>query len=240
MSLPLIGITVKYTAATQESAAQFMVGDAYVEAVLRAGGLPVLVPPVLSGSALEALFERLDGLLLTGGGDIDPARFGGEAHQRIYGIEPRRDTLEIELVRLAAGRDKPFMGICRGIQAVNVALGGSLYTDLADQLPKALKHDYYPDIPRDHLAHAVSIDPDSRLVDILGSQTCPVNSLHHQGLQRLASGLRAVAFAPDGLVEAVELNGHPFGLGVQWHPECLQADPAHRALFKALVSAAAA
>jgi putative glutamine amidotransferase len=216
------------------------VREAYLQAVLNAGGAPVLLPAGLPEEALSGLLSRLDGLLLTGGGDIDPARFSGALHSRVYGIDPERDETEIRLVQLAAETGKPFLGICRGIQAINVALGGSLYTHIADQLPGALKHDQTSDIPRDFLAHRVSITPGSRLAAILGGVDVAVNSLHHQGAQRVAPGLTAVALSPDGLVEAVELPGHPFGLGVQWHPECLQAYPPQRSLFQALVRAALA
>lgn len=240
MTVPLIGVTSSYHPRQDGKTAANVVGEAYLQAVLNAGGAPVILPEGLAEEALSGLLSRLDGLLLTGGGDIDPARYSGEPHTRVYGIDHGRDETEIRLVRLAAETGKPFLGICRGIQAINVALGGSLYTHIADQLPGAVKHDHYPDTPRDFLAHRVSITPGSRLAAILGGVDVAVNSLHHQGTQRVAPGLNAVALSPDGLVEAVELAGHPFGLGVQWHPECLQAYPPQRSLFEALVTAALA
>jgi putative glutamine amidotransferase len=129
-------------------------------------------------------------------------------------------------------------GICRGIQVINVALGGTLYTHIHDQHPNALRHDWYPDIPRDYLAHPVQVAENSSLTKILGKSNVATNSLHHQGIHQPAPRLIPVAWAPDGIIEAVELTGHPFGLGVQWHPENLQAYPEMRALFQALVSAA--
>ena len=240
MPAPLIGITASYSPADGSRAAQVIVGDAYLQAVLKAGGLPVIIPPVLAGQPLREVFARVDGILFTGGGDIDPALFNGRAHPRVYGIEPTRDTLEIELVRLAAGEGKPFLGICRGIQVVNVALGGTLFTDIADQHTPEIRHDNFPGMPRNFLAHSVNLADGSRLAQILGSLHVPVNSLHHQGVERVAPGLLSSATAPDQLIEGLELPGHPFGLAVQWHPEWLQEHAPQRALFSALVEAAQA
>lgn len=240
MPAPLIGVTASYSPADSSRAAHFFVYEAYLQAVFKAGGLPVIIPPMLAGQPLQELFARVDGILLTGGGDIAPHIFGGLPHPRVYGIEPERDTLEIELVRLAATERKAFLGICRGIQVVNVALGGTLFTDIADQHTTDLKHDNWPDSPRNYLAHTVRVEEGSRLAGILGSLELPVNSLHHQGVQHVAPGLRASACATDHLVEGLELPNHPFGLAVQWHPEWLQDHPAQRALFRALVEAAQA
>jgi putative glutamine amidotransferase len=215
-------------------------GEAYVQAVLRAGGIPLLLPPV-GKLPLEAVLPRLDGLLLTGGGDIDPVLFDGRRHPSIYGIDAERDELEIALVRAAVRQGLPFLAICRGIQVVNVALGGTLYTDIADQLPGALAHPWQAGAPRDRLVHPVKVEADSRLAEMLGaSGQVQVNSLHHQGIQRLAAGLRSTATAPDGLIEAVEATTSPFGLAVQWHPECLPALAPMQALFQGLVTAARA
>lgn len=238
MDAPLIGVTANTMPAKDGRPGTNCVGEAYINAVLNAGGIPVIIPTAITPQKLPQLFQRLDGLLLTGGGDIDPARFNGKPHPRVYDIDDRRDDQETSLVRMAAETGKPFLGICRGIQVINVALGGSLYTDIWDQMPGAVKHDHFPDIPRDHLAHQVTIAPGSRLAQILGGESFSVNSLHHQGLERVAPGLAPVALAVDHLVEAVELEGHPFGLGVQWHPEWLQAYPPQRQLFQALIQAA--
>ena len=239
MAAPIIGITSTFTPATDGKFGTISVGESYIQAVLRAGGLPLVIPVGLPREEQQAVFDRLDGVLLTGGGDIDPERFDGLPHPRVYDIDERRDDLEIRLVQMAVKANKPFLGICRGIQVINVALGGSLFTDIADQLENSLRHDWYPDIPRNYLAHPVSLQPDSRLAQILGGDLFEVNSLHHQGVERLAPSLRAVAYAPDHLIEAVELPNHPFGLGVQWHPEWLQEHLPQRQLFEALVQASA-
>lgn len=239
MAAPLIGVTSNYTAQDGKPG-QFAVSEKYTQAVQGAGGLPVLIPLGLSAEMLQDLFDRLDGLLLTGGADIAPDRFGGVFHPRVYGVNPARDDLEIHLVQMAAGQGLPFLGICRGIQVINVALGGTLYTDLADQLGRTLRHDQYPDIPADYLAHPVTVEPGTRLEAILTDETVLVNSLHHQGVEQVAPPLQVAARAPDGLIEAVELPDHPFGLGVQWHPEWLQEHELHRRLFRSLVAAASA
>jgi putative glutamine amidotransferase len=238
MSTPLIGVSTGRLTDPNIQRDQVATPTAYLRAVISAGGIPLLIPPRLTRAQLEEVLARLDGLLLIGGGDIDPALYNGKPHPRVYDIDPERDFLDLTLTRIAAERDLPFLGICRGIQAVNVALGGTLYSDIGDQLPGALRHDWYPNIPRNHLAHAVRVDPASRLGQILGSERLQVNSLHHQGLDKIAPGLKVTALSPDELVEAVELPGHRFGLAVQWHPEWLQEHAPQRALFEALVAAA--
>ena len=239
MPAPLIGLTSSFSPPKEGKMGTITMGEAYIQAVLRAGGLPVVIPVGLSESELGVLLARLDGILLTGGGDIHPDLFQGVPHPRVYGIDERRDQLEIRLVQLAVDHGKPFLGICRGIQVINVTLGGTLYTDIGGQMAGASRHDYYPDLPRNFLAHAISVVTDSRLAGTLGGEHFEVNSLHHQGIERLASGLVAVAYAPDSLVEGIELPGHPFGLGVQWHPEWLQEHASQRQLFQGLVQAAA-
>jgi putative glutamine amidotransferase len=237
MALPLIGIT---TARVLNNANIHVMStaEAYVQAVYKAGGLPVLIPLGVSDGDLDALLARLDGLLFTGGGDIDPERYGGQPHPRVYDIDPDRDRMELYLVTRAAQEGIPFLGICRGFQVVNVAYGGSLYEDILDQHPGALKHDYFPGYPRDQIVHPVQIAPGSRLAEILGQTEVAVNSLHHQGVRQVPVSLPLTALAPDGIPEAVELPGHPFGLAVQWHPEWLQAHAPMRGLFEAFVGAA--
>ena len=239
MQSPVIGLTTNRLASTNPLAPNHGVSEAYVQAISNAGGLPLLIPLGLPEHDWQALAARLDGILFTGGSDLDPAIFNGTPHPRVYDVDPDRDALEIALARHAAGTGRPFLGICRGAQAVNVALGGTLYTDIADQVPGALRHDWYPDIPRDYRAHPVTLAPSSRLAGILGTTQPQVNSLHHQGLQHIGAGLAVTGHAPDGMVEAVELPHHPFGIAVQWHPEWLQDDPAMRALFRAFIEAAA-
>jgi putative glutamine amidotransferase len=232
LTKPFIGITASRI--SPESGAVIRLNDTYVKAVLRAGGIPLLIPPGACGGNYESLLTRLDGLLFSGGGDIDPAYFNGTPHKKVYGIIPDRDELEINLVRLAAQLGFPFLGICRGIQVINVALGGTLFTHIADQLPQALKHDH-----DDYafIAHKVQVEPNSRLRHIMHASEVETNSLHHQGVENLAPSLAAVAVSADSLVEAVEIPGHPFGLAVQWHPEGMPDSPQMQALFRAFVEA---
>ncbi len=236
MSLALIGITCGMK--TQAGRRIVSIPEAYMQAVIKAGGLPVIIPETVSPAELDGLQQRLDGLLLTGGADVDPARFNGKPNPKVYGIDAQRDEVEINLARLAAATGLPFLGICRGIQVINVALGGTLFTDIADQLPGALKHDYDSSTERAREAHPVQLESGSALAHILGGNSVRVNSLHHQGIEKIAAGLRPIATAPDQLVEAVELPGHPFGLGVQWHPEAMPDSLQMQALFRAFVEAA--
>lgn len=240
MSQPLIGVTTSRISSSSSTIDSIGSPESYINAVRAAGGTPLLIPVILSNEELDQLLPRLDGILFPGGGDIDPALFQGRAHTQVYGIDPDRDRTEIHLTRQAAAQQKPFLGICRGIQVINVAMGGSLYTHIPDQHPQAMRHDWYPRIPREYLAHAVKVQPGSQLAGLLGQTEVRTNSLHHQGVDRVAPGLLPVAWAPDGLVEAIELPGHPFGLGVQWHPENLQVYPEMRALFQKFIQAAAA
>ncbi len=230
MTAPLIGVTsAELTPITRNDK------EAYTRAVKLAGGFPELIPADLPLEELVALIAQLDGILLTGGGDIDPACFNGLPHPSVYGVSESRDTTEIELVLRAREMKLPFLGICRGCQVINVAFGGSLYTHISDQLPGALEHSH-KEFREEH--HFVNIDPDSLLECITGTNELAVNSLHHQGISRVASALIPTACAPDGLVEGVELRWHPFGLGVQWHPEHLTDRGEMAALFEALVEAA--
>jgi putative glutamine amidotransferase len=180
----------------------------------------------------------LDGFLLTGGGDIAFERFGSEFYPHLEDVDPERDEVEFALIKASAGTGKPFLGICRGFQVVNVALGGTLYTHIHEQFPGAIKHDYDSGSERQLLAHEVDIEKTSNLGGVLGEISMKVNSLHHQGIKNLSPALRASAYAPDGLVEGVEIPGHPFGMAVQWHPEWLTDQPVNRRLFRAFVDAA--
>jgi putative glutamine amidotransferase len=216
---------------------QFAVMEAYISALAQAGACPVVIPLGLDEERLDALLPRLDGMLFTGGGDVHPERYGSQMHPLVDNVDADRDRLEIHLLRGAVQAGLPFLGICRGLQVINVALGGSLYEDLLDQMPHAARHQYSPEYPRDYLAHDVQVDGNSRLASILEGKSFGVNSLHHQGIKELAPGLTATALAPDGVIEAFELPGHPFGIAVQWHPEWLQAHAPMRALFRVFVQA---
>jgi putative glutamine amidotransferase len=243
MPAPIIGITTRTAPVLPAGLKSVMVQQAYTNAILDAGGVPVLIPSELSESGWNELFQRLDGILFTGGPDVAIERFGGEPHPAVYGVDEARDALELGLANLAADKGKPFFGICRGLQVVNVALGGTLYTHIPDQHPNALHHECPGEdgIPaRTTLVHLVRIDEGSRISSILGEPILNVNSLHHQGIKDVAPGLKAVAFAPDGLVEAVEMPEHPFAIAVQWHPEWLTDQTPIRRLFRAFVEATAA
>jgi putative glutamine amidotransferase len=213
----------------------------YSAGVLVGGGAPVQIPHGVDRATLRTIFDRVDGLLLAGGGDVDPAFYHETTSDYVYGIDRERDEMEITLVRWAVEGGKPLFAICRGIQVMNVALGGNLYQDVLVEMPGAMQHAFFQSkgFARDHLAHAVTLSPDGCLIHIVETDRLNVNSLHHQGIKHLAPDLTAIAHAPDGLVEAVELKGHRFALGVQWHPEALvPKDPAMQRLFEALVGAA--
>jgi len=238
--LPLIGVTTSISLGTTPERAY--VNSAYLHAVQQAGGVPVPLPPQLSAAGLAVIARELDGLLLTGGGDVDPARFGEAPHENLYDVAPSRDALEIEAIRLALGRRRPVLAICRGIQVLNVALGGTLYQDVGSDPGTALQHSQQRDgVPRNQPSHTVRVAAGSRLARALGTETLEVNSMHHQAVKVLGAGLRSVAWAPDDVVEGVELDDPALlVLGVQWHPEELvdHSEPARR-LFAALISAAA-
>lgn len=237
MPSPLIGVTTSRTA-NQFGHPQFTVIEVYIQALSQAEASPILIPLGMSEDLLRGFIPRLDGILFTGGGDIEPRQYGSESHPKVSYVDPDRDRVELQLLEHVISSKMPFLGICRGIQLVNVALGGTLYVDIPSQLPGALKHDSGPDSPRDYLTHEVQVSEGSHLANILGSEQLQVNSTHHQGVRELAPVIKPVAFSSDGLVEAIELPGYTFGLAVQWHPEWLTAHAPMRALFRAFVQTA--
>jgi putative glutamine amidotransferase len=237
MVYPLIGVTT-YQSKNDEHLPISALLRAYVDAIIQAGGIPLLIPSSLPGTAHKELCEHLDGILFTGGGDIALDRFSGEPHPRVDNVDMERDSIEFSLLDISIREEKPFLGICRGIQVVNVGFGGTLYSHIEDQMPGGLKHDYYPVFPRTYLAHRVKVKDGTNLAAIMGETDLAVNSLHHQGAKKISSILSPVAFAPDGLVEAVELQNYPFGIAVQWHPEWLTDQLATPRLFSAFVKAA--
>lgn len=237
MSQPLIGVSTSITVGEYPERAY--VNSAYLRAVEQAGGIPVLLPPQLSASARDTLWRRLDGLVLTGGGDIEPGRFGEAAHPKTTLVSGDRDALELELVDRALRDDVPLFGICRGLQVLNVALGGSLHQHIPDAVGDRVQHSQ---TDKRHVAtHPVKLLAEgTRLGRILGTSELAVNSFHHQALKRLGRGLREVAWAPDQVIEAVEHEDERrFVVAVQWHPEDLvEHDATARALFTAVVDAA--
>ena len=231
---PVIGITVGFDAPTQPEYVQLR--HTYPDAVSSAGGAPMLLPP-MPAECLDQLLPLLDGVLLPGGLDVEPGRYGQAAHPTIR-ADGVLDDLELRVAAWAIDRAVPTLGICRGQQLLNVALGGSLIQDLPSE---GLAHPQAPRLgPRGGLAHPIDVAPDSRLAEILGAASLEVNSRHHQAVRRLGRGLRAVAWAPDGVVEGIESVEHPWLLAVQFHPEDLLGfhEPSRR-LLEAFVAACA-
>lgn len=209
----------------------------YVQAIVRAGGAPVVIPVITDEAALAAIVGMADGVLLTGGGDISSLAFGEEPHRTARYHDPARDTMEMTVTHLALERGLPLLGVCRGIQLLNVALGGTLIQDIPSQVPDACNHYAQPVAPT--LLHSVAIEPDSLLARVMGSETTAVNSYHHQAVSRLGRGLRVNCRARDGVIEGVESSENKPLLAVQFHPEEI-ADryPAFQAPFDWLISAA--
>lgn len=242
---PIIGCTVyRYQSPADsliaaKSLALMALTESYLTAVQQAGGIPVMIPLGLDEADLQQLLAQVDGVLLPGGGDVDPTFYHQPLSDQIKRMDPDRDRVEIWAAQTAVAQQKPLLAICRGHQILNVALGGSLWADLGSQAPGATNHDFDGSHPRNFIAHSVAIRAESRLARYVGEGETAVNSLHHQAIRDLAPGLTVTATAPDGIIEAVELPDHPFAIGVQWHPEWLVADdPAMLRLFEGFVAAA--
>ncbi len=229
---PLIGLTTS----GRGKDGRFKLPSEYVEAVRRAGGVPVLVPP--AAPSADFWLDRFNGMIFTGGGDFDPARYGGQSHAAIAGVDAERDAFEFDLISKVLSRRMPVLAICRGMQILNVALGGDLHAHLADRSGARIQHIAEPLNP---CRHSVDISPRSCLHSYIAADRIEVASRHHQGIDRLGKGLLAVAWAEDGLVEAVELENYPSLIAVQWHPELTAAkDPVGQRLFDAFVRMASA
>ncbi len=235
---PAIGINTDLDTAPREHSRTYA---AYFDAVHAAGGLPVIIPPIVDESYVDEQLARIDGLVLVGGDDIHPAAYAQETHPSCKLLRPRRNEFDLLLARraLEQGPRLPILGICCGCQLLNVSLGGDLIQDIPDLVAGAIAHQVPPGSDALSVAHPVRVEPGSRLASIVGTAV-EANSSHHQSIGRLGSGLRTVAWAPDGVIEAVEGEeaADRFLLGVQWHPERLPTERPHRALFEALVSAA--
>lgn len=214
---------------------EMALGMSYLRAVERAGGLPVVLPP-LELDRVSPLLDRLSGVLLSGGPDLDPAAYGRAAHPEMGPTEPQLDRFEVELAREADARGLPLLGICRGAQALNIARGGTLHQHLPDVTDDSVAHRQCE--PGHEVTHKVRVAPRSGLAEILGRRQTAVNSFHHQAVDVLGRGLQAVAWAQDGVIEGIEGRGDSLLLGVQWHAETLVDDPAQLALFRRLVAAA--
>ena len=217
---------------------QDQMGSTYTTAVIKAGGLPFLIPLDYPLEELSVIRESYDGLILVGGGDVETARYGGKDHPSVGGVWLIRDELEYRLANLAYDTGWPVFGICRGVQIMNVAAGGKLYSDIPDHIPGVrFLHQQTTAVPRDYVAHKVNILPGTLLHRILQKDTVEVNSFHHQAVSEPGRGMAISAYSEDGVPEGLEMSGHPFALGVQWHPECMQAYDEHMKLFRAFVDA---
>ena len=232
---PIIGIPCHTY--YQEEAEQALSGNrrAYVQAVANAGGLPILIPMLADLPKLEKLLLSLDGLLFSGGMDIQPAYYGEQPHPALRTIDSQLDTFEVALATWGLQRDMPILGICRGMQLINVVLGGTLYQDISAQYPGSLQH-CRDDLERRERAHYVTVDQGSLMKDILNTRQLAVNSFHHQAIKEPGDGVRICGRADDGITEFIEVTHHHFVLGIQCHPEDMYREvPAFARLFQAFV-----
>jgi putative glutamine amidotransferase len=207
---------------------------AYVTALENAGLIPLIVPPLTTPDAASAVLDSVAGLVLTGGGDIDPARYGEKRHEKVHSINPARDATEVALIKEARARGTPVFAICRGIQILNVALGGTLVQDIPSQCKTDISHD--EESARTSRTHEVSVEPDSLIARAIGTEHLSVNSFHHQSVKQVADGMRVTARSPDGIIEGLEsTDDNWWVMAVQWHPEEMtdSNEPWDRGLFKA-------
>ena len=238
---PLIGITTG--SGPSRAGERASIGAAYLNAVQAAGGIPVILPPQIDQSGLEQLMDRVQGLVLTGGGDVDPARYGEARHEKTDGVSSERDDQESGAVGIALERAMPVLAICRGLQVLNVHLGGSLHQDIPSGFATEINHAQTSGkepSARSDVTHGVAIEEGCRLASLVGATSLDVNSMHHQSAKLLGSGLRPVAWAADGVIEGLEVpEDDRFVVAVQWHPEELVAEHEHaRRLFAAIVDEA--
>ena len=243
-SRPLIGVTTSEVRRAENTQPlpegeppqhEMALGMPYVRALARAGAIPIVLPP-LPVEAVPALLASLRGICLSGGPDLDPNEYGASPSDELGPVEPALDVFELEVARVADAAGLPILGICRGAQTLNVSRGGTLHQHLPAITDHSVEH--RQTAPGWEQTHSVYVDPSSRLAAILGTDAPWVNSFHHQAVDRLGEGLKAVAWAPDGTIEGIEALGDRLVLGVQWHAETLDRGP-HPRLFEALVAAAA-
>ncbi len=229
---PVIGISTF----DQNKHGHYHLASTYVEAVRFAGGLPVLLPPDEPNPT--AILEFVDGLIFSGGGDLDPGTYNGSAHPAISMVDPKRDAFELTLARLALKTELPVLGICRGIGILSVASGGSLVTHIPDKFGEVVAHTGGG--PTQTVEHPVQIKPQSRLAKIVRSTELTVVSGHHQAVQTVPPGWSVVAYASDRVIEALEHEHHPWAIALQWHPELAINNPLQQRIFQALIDAACA
>jgi putative glutamine amidotransferase len=240
MPKPLIGITAySYDRPPSDWRYDVCYGN-YAQVVQKAGGLPVLVPAHLKTETLQAIYSRLDAVMLPGGGDVNPARYQAAADSTVTGVDDLRDNAEFHLAEWSLKDDRPLFGICRGLQVMNVVMGGTLMQDIPSAVGAQIRHNQPRTEPRAQRLHDVTVDADSRLAKIMGATTVPVNSIHHQAIETVAPGVRVTAHAPDGIIEAMEIPDKYYALAVQWHPEDLTDDIRIMRLFSAFIQAAQA
>jgi putative glutamine amidotransferase len=218
----------------------WVMSQRYIVTLVNAGATPWLIP-LIDDDPLRSIYENLDGVFLPGGADIDPASYGQDPHPLCDKTDRDRDRVELALAKWAIEEKKPVLGVCRGMQLINLAAGGTLYQDLAEQMHGSIKHDYFPfggqNFRRDFLAHEVDVAPGSRLARVFGAGPLRVNSMHHQGVRDIGDALAVTATADDGLIEGLESQGDAYVVGVQWHPEALtDNEEASRKLFEDFVS----
>lgn len=239
MSRKIVGILGSTSAATEDSGPKQYLNRAYVWAVENAGGTPIILPVTREPAAISRYLGLLDGLVLSGGVDVDPACFGEEPHPQLGTVDDDRDTTELPLIREALAQDMPIFAICRGIQSLNVAMGGSLYQDIPSQVPSPIHHQQGDlKIPRGQTSHAVRVVPGSRLHSIVEAEEIRTNSFHHQALKQVAEGLVVTGYAEDDIIEAAESPSHRYVVAVQFHPEeTAPNDLPSRRLFDAFVAA---
>ncbi len=220
---PFIGITPDWSTSQSPSARGepiIFLSDRYTQAILKAGGIPIVLPIHSSRRAIQKALESLNGILVTGGNfDIHPTIYGEEPLEGLGQVKEERTQFELELISQSLERDLPLLGVCGGEQAINVALGGSLYQDIATQVPSAIEHEQRT--PKDQKGHQIKLHQGTKLEQIVGCETLGVNTTHHQAVKKLGRGLIANASSEDGIIEGIESNNHSFVLGVQWHPEFL-------------------
>ncbi len=234
---PLIGIGTDLATVGHERNPRITLDVGYSDGILAAGGVPVAIPPFAREEVLEEYLERLDGLILSGGGDLNPRKLGKRPHHSIKPMHPRREDSDRLLCKLAIERKVPTLCIGVGMQLMNVMLGGSLYTHLPEDMPRGLPH--FDPVDAAH-RHIVFVTPGTKIEDIYGEGEIRVNSSHHQGVRTLGKGLRSGALSPDGLIEAYEATDKRwFLVGVQWHPESETASALDRQLFSRFIEAAA-
>jgi len=234
---PVIGINV-WLATQDTTNVSMSVRSTYVDAVVEAGGIPVVLPAVEDEAVIRQYVQMMDGFIFAGGRDLNPALYGQEQHESVVTENVRREAFDLELMRQVLDAEKPILGICLGMQQMNVVRGGTLIQDIPSFTD--VDEDHRPaDVPGTHLAHDVLIDEDSILHSLIGESTLTVNSLHHQACGDLGDGILVTGRSPEGIVEAIEIPDYPFALGVQWHPEMLyDVDSSHHTLFRALIEAA--